>query len=281
MASDCFEMSRPYESSRSDCCRMLNDAEGDDQTSSPTVPAAASDDLPPELDSDDMDAVLEVLRGTVGDAVGGLESPSRGQSYPGKSVPAFGAVGLRRFVQICDAGDYWVCATNVFSQCLHDVFVYDSLCSTLTHSLVVQISSLLRAEDVPQSINFHLRFFEQRPCARLCGYYAVAACISCVLHVDPTGYFYDETQLLLFFKDLVRNGNVRLFPAVRLPVVGSWVVERRAKLHCLCQRPEDVSPEMIQCSRCLYWFHLDVCVARPSASPAAIEKMDWLGPCCA
>ena len=42
--------------------------------------------------------------------------------------------------------------TNVFSRKTHIVYVYDSLYSNVSDALVLQVSSLLRAEDKPDEI---------------------------------------------------------------------------------------------------------------------------------
>ena len=67
-------------------------------------------------------------------------------------MPKFNAADKRRFVQIFNTGDHCVCVTNVFSRKTHIVYVYDSLYSNVSDALVLQVSSLLRAEDKPDEI---------------------------------------------------------------------------------------------------------------------------------
>ena len=95
-----------------------------------------------ELNSDDIDCVMDILKQQFGHLYAGLEPSVLGQCTLNKSIPLFSAAGDRPFVQILNVGDPWVCCTNSFAECREDVFVYDSLLATIGHSLAVQISSI-------------------------------------------------------------------------------------------------------------------------------------------
>ena len=108
-------------------------------------------------------------------------------------MPRFQPALAKRFVQVIHEYDHWICATNVFGETSHDVYIYDSLYYKVNRSTIVQITSLLRGEDEPDVITFHLRQHQQQtPGTRLCGYYAVATLFSCCLGVDPSGMVFDE-----------------------------------------------------------------------------------------
>ena len=70
-----------------------------------------------------------------------------------KVMPKFLAVPMR-FVQILNIGDHWICATNVFGQTTHDVFLYDSLYSTVANSTVVQVScTIIYLRSIPPLVS--------------------------------------------------------------------------------------------------------------------------------
>ena len=133
-------------------------------------------------------------------------------------------------MQILNTGDHWVCVTNVFSRSSHKVYVYNSVYHSVSQSLILQVSSLLRGEDWPDIIDFVVRPFQhQRRGTRLCGYYTVAACVSCVLKHDPAGHLFDEEFLLLRYDDLVG----RLFESCELTPVDEGQTYHVSKLHCV------------------------------------------------
>jgi hypothetical protein len=229
-----------------------------------------------ELSSDDVDEAMRMLRALKGDGIGGLQDSILGVCKRSVSLPKFSPCVNERFVQIFNTGDHWVCATNTFSDAASKVYVYDSLYTKISQSLVVQVSSLLRCDDDPDEIEFYVRDFQQqRMGTRLCGYYAVAACVACVLGDDPTGMIYDENMLQPYYEDLIGNGNVQLFPGTRSTTRKPLNVHPQQKLHCLCQRTSAASREMIQCSNCLYWFHCDTCVSKPQTTPTTLQKQTW------
>jgi hypothetical protein len=229
-----------------------------------------------ELSSDELEAVSDVMKENVGESFGGLQHTGLGAFVTGCSMPRFKAVGSRRFVQILHQPDHWVCATNVFSDCTHDVFLYDSLFESIESSTVAQVTALLREEDEPDEITFHLRNFKQQKSGtRLCGFYAVAAAFSCCLDVDPTGYFYKAADLQSHLQRCLDNRKLMLFPATITNKVTFNVVCVR-KLHCLCQSPS--SKNMVQCTYCLNWYHTK-CVKVENKQLVHVS-MAWRGPCC-
>ena len=76
-----------------------------------------------------------LLKQHYGNVVDELDFSGQGQCVKGCSLPRFHAVpGHRRFVQILNVGDYWICITNVFSSSTHDVFVFDSIYDSVSSS---------------------------------------------------------------------------------------------------------------------------------------------------
>jgi len=247
------------------------------------VPSSSVTVTNDELNSDHIDIVLELMREQFGGELAGLQSSLLGQCTVNKSLPKFSAASDRRFVQILNVGDHWVTVSNRFSYTADSVFVFDSLYTQPSRSLLLQVSALLRSDENPDQISFHFRDFQKQPMgSRLCGYYAVAAAVSCVLNVDPTSRLYDETLLKSHFQDICASRVVTQFPSC--PMEGNMqhgngeVVHTLSKLHCICQQPDNGS-EMIRCDGCHFWFHLGVCVSQV-ATPRTLQRSTWFGPCC-
>lgn len=164
-----------------------------------TMAASSQSDTWTELSNDSIDKIMSELR-TRNPHLCGLEPPGLGDCVKGKSLPRFSADTCRRFVQIINIGDHWVTITNRFTDSPQEVFVFDSAVGAkgVADSLVLQASSLMRRyDDTTSSMTVHVRQFSQQSReTRLCGYYAVAAAISCCNNEDPTGRVYDEVLLM-------------------------------------------------------------------------------------
>jgi hypothetical protein len=133
--------------------------------------------------------------------IGGLQSPVLGQCSRGMYLPHFApATNNRRFVQVINVGDHWICVYNVFGASSNEVHVYDSMYGAMTDIILVQLTSLLRSDDTDSYSSDKIvicvrTFCQQSPGNRACGYYACAAAISLCAGIDPTGNIYNETSL--------------------------------------------------------------------------------------
>lgn len=78
----------------------------------------------PQLDSNDMDTLMSILKRDF-PGIAGLQPSVLGSNILGSSVPLF-KPEVERFVQLINVGDHWICATNMFTASLHEIFVYDS-----------------------------------------------------------------------------------------------------------------------------------------------------------
>lgn len=124
------------------------------------------------------------------------------------------------------------------------------------------------------------KFDSQSRGSRLCGYYAVAAAVSCCLRVDPTGCVYDENQLIESFHRFKGSDNElhEPFPYVSVKSDIRTVLEaKKPMLYCICQQPDNCK-RMIKCTVCGKWFH-EVCVLVSSSQLKDADK-EWPGPCC-
>jgi len=72
--------------------------------------------------------------------VDGLSEPGLGQCMRHRSLPRFPAA-QRRFVQVLNVGDHWLCATNYFSGQLNEVYVFDSVPAATSSSTVLQVKT--------------------------------------------------------------------------------------------------------------------------------------------
>jgi len=230
-----------------------------------------------ELDDVDIQKAMDILKAHC-PSVAGLEHVGLGTCIRGRSVPRFAAAGSRRFVQIVNVGDHWVCATNFFGETTCDVYVYDSLFSRVTPSLVVQMSSILRLDSVSNSITFHIREFkQQKPGTRWCGYYAVAAAFAACQGTDPTGTVYTVELLHEAVKRHLDAGSYGLLPATNCKLKRDVQTLTKQRLFCLCHRR--AMGQMLRCERCHNQFHAS-CIAMfqlPLTSDSQLER----GPCCA
>jgi len=230
-----------------------------------------------ELDDIDIQKAMDILKAHC-PSIAGLEHVGLGTCIQGRSVPRFAAAGSRRFVQIVNVGDHWVCATNLFGQMTSDVYVFDSLFSRVTPSLVVQVSSILRLDTASNSITFHIREFkQQKPGTRWCGFYAVAAAFAVCQGTDPTGTVYSMERLHEAVKRHLEAGSLGPLPAANCKRKRDVQTLTKQRLYCVCHRR--AMGQMLQCDRCYNQFHAS-CIAvfrLPMTSDGQLER----GPCCA
>src|SRR6218665_1395775 len=141
---------------------------------------------------------MALLRDKYGRRISGLQDSVLGQCRKGTSLPKFRPVGRHRFVQILNVNDHWVCVTSLFTG--------------LNHSLIVQVSSLLRADTSKDEVIFHIRSFkQQKRGTRTCGFYAAAAAVDCCMKADPTGHIFEESMLSRQFKSSLTSGKPAKF----------------------------------------------------------------------
>jgi hypothetical protein len=158
--------------------------------------------------------------------------------------------------------------TNSFSRQSNEIYVYDSTNCAVTHSLILQTSSLLRnhsSATKDDSITFSLRnCCQQTSKTRLCGFYAVAFAIAVCNGIDPTGVIYDERLLVSEVRSRLDTGSVHVIPGVQSSLRNSHCqTVRRRKLYCKCHQASGAI-NMIQCDECHNWYHVK-CVGLSSS----------------
>jgi hypothetical protein len=225
-----------------------------------------------ELDDNDVDTALEILRRTVTN-VDGLEHPGLGQYCECLSAPRFvGAVG--RFVQIFHLHQHWVCATNVFSPTVNEIYWYDSIAKDfIVAEAIVQLTSMLRHCIGRNSLTIRLRCCPQQPAkSSLCGHYAIVAAIAICSGYDPTFFNYSSSHVFDVVNQGLQNGCFGILNLTNNPrKVSDIAVLHEPQRLCVCQRPMD--DFTIRCSTCNNWYH-SMCVDSQSANSGV-----WNGPC--
>ena len=227
----------------------------DAQSPSKTIARKTCEDVCPEYDDIDIEQHLTILRNHF-PSVKGLQSTLLGQYIPGSSVPKFDYIAVdEKFVQVLHNYDHWVCVTNMFSDDSHDIYVYDSLNTTLAPETVVQTSSLLRLNDDRDFVNFHVRNYQnQTSGSRLCGLYAVAAATAACQGIDLTSHILDEEELVSTLSSSKRQQKPLLVPSIETTQSTDIAVIKKMMIYCVCQKTKHYG-DMIQCSICLNWFH--------------------------
>ena len=150
----------------------------------------------------------------------------------------------------------------------------------ISHSLLVQLTSLLRVYIKSDNITIRIRrFHKQRATSRFCGFLAVAAMYACCNGQEPTNNIYDEGTLIETVVQRLHSGDcsviTRFTPIRQYADSKDILVQCNNKLHCLCQK--QCAGNMIECSQCKNWFHVK-CVKVDHRSFSTYKI--WLGPCC-
>lgn len=260
--------STPYE----DLTLESKDTERHEQPPSNVSARNSCEEICPEYDDMDIERHLTILRNHF-PSIHGLQSTLLGQYIPGSSIPHFKHIAVNeKFVQVLHNYDHWVCVTNVFSENSKDVYVYDSLYSTVAHETVVQTSSLLRLHDDGDFINFHIRNYQnQTSGSRLCGLYAVAAATAACYGIDLSSHVVDEELLVHILSTSSKQQMPLLVPCMKTGQKSNVNISKKMMLYCFCQGNKH-KDKMIKCSNCLNWFHQSCVGLRGNDLPNLIQQ---------
>ena len=112
-------------------------------------------------------------------------------------MPKFG-MQAGKFVQIFYLHDHWAVGINMFSSSSHVIYWYDSRPkSFVRQEVIVQLSSLLRADTEEQTMKLHIRNCDHQPDnTNLCGHYAIGFTLAICGGVDPTLLRFDVNGLV-------------------------------------------------------------------------------------
>lgn len=157
------------------------------------------------------------------------------------------------FVQIINCfDDHWVCVTN--KNCKqNEVKVYDSMrTGDLCLNGKEAVASLVRTSKK----HFFLTFpdVQQQDGGCDCGLYALAFSYSLCAGTDPAKLVYNQTEFRSHFFRCLMKKEVTDFPHDTIMKVPGKSLLRRCKVFCSCRLP-DTGDAMVQCSKCLEWYH--------------------------
>jgi hypothetical protein len=241
------------------------------------APVTIPVELDVQIDCHYINEGLRILRNMY-PHIDGLEDPGFGCFSQHQSLPRFRGV-QSKFVQIFHQPDHWVCATNVFSTLVNEIYWYDSLPKdVISENALIQLTSLLRHDCDNDYFDLHLRKCDRQPNnSVVCGFYALANAAAICAGDDPTLWRYDSSNLVVNISNGLRNN-------VLLPVKPRTMATTRSnintlheqKRHCLCyQASTDL---MVMCSSCGNWYH-EQCV-HLNDDQRQRSSVNWNGPCC-
>lgn len=180
--------------------------------------------------------------------VNGFHSVLAFESQPPKVVK-----GLKGFVQIINAGgSHWVTVTNIGCE-ENKIKVYDSLYRQLSAHNKLMLALLLNTT-FPNMVIEWPRMQKQEGTSD-CGLFATAVAVSLCSGHNPSNQSYDQSVMREHLAMCFMCEELAVFPLSQsnCEVIGRLV--EAEELFCHCRMPYTKGQFMIECSRCLGWFH--------------------------
>ncbi len=162
---------------------------------------------------------------------------------------------LKGFVQILNAeGSHWVVVTNIGCE-QNKIKVYDSLYRELSANDKMILAALLNTT-FPNMIIEWPRMQRQEGLSD-CALFATAVAISLCSGHDPSEQTYDQSVMREHLAMCFMCEELALFPLTQSQsnCVFNGRLEETEELLCHCRMPYTEGEFMIECSRCLGWFH--------------------------
>ena len=198
----------------------------------------------------------------------GLQSPILGETLTFDVHPA----GVN-FVQVLNVNrSHWIMVTSIGCSKPNEVRVYDSLPSCdVPFRTKQQISSLLFSKC--HEIQLVFPTVQQQHNSSDCGLFALAFAVSLCAGNDPSNTTYIQSNLRSHLLSCLDLNDISLFPtrkqkrsARKAPITPSF------NIYCICRLPEE--GKMIECEKCLEWFHKD-CVHTIPSNWRKSKKRSW------
>jgi hypothetical protein len=167
-------------------------------------------------------------------------------------------------VQILHTGnsEHWVCvavsSVDVLKEKSIEVLLFDSLWGKdLEQNVELQICCIF-GKLCDSSVKVKRPPVQQQQAGTSdCGLFAVAFATDICHGRDPTKSNYDQSKMGTHLRKCLEAGKLTPFPQLkkvcRRPAVNSE--DFYINIYCYCHMPEYYDTSMIQCSRCLQWFH--------------------------
>ena len=183
----------------------------------------------------------------------GLQDPCLAQSMGFKVVTG-------DFVQIVHNGfGHWLTISNIGSNGGAEIMVYDSLHPSINTFVQKQIAAMLKTREDEIRVNVMNMQMQAGTCD--CGLFAVATATSLMHGIHPGECTFDQSGMRQHLYDSFNQGIIAPFPILKHRRARKKVkYSETFSVYCDCRMPE--TAEMVECSECLQWFHID-CVTVP------------------
>ena len=155
---------------------------------------------------------------------------------------------------------HWILISTVGTVHL-TVMVYDSLYCTVNSSVERQIATLLNTNC--KEIDLRFVNVQMQYGGADCGLFAIAFATALALGHAPEAFHFQQNLMRQHLRECLEHGVITMFPYDKTRRSNKKTKNvQRVMVYCMCRLPE--FGEMIQCSCCMEWFHLDLCVTVPS-----------------
>ena len=173
------------------------------------------------------------------------------------------AIQQGEFIQVLNTGQgHWVTISTIGTS--HPtVRVYDSLYSCAGTHLKAQIAAVLATEK-PE---FVLEFMDVpiQSGSYDCGLFAIAFATALALGEKPELFFFDQWNMRAHLRQCLESGEMKMFPVLRKRRVKKSAVKttEEVQVYCKCRMPELPGEQLIECTNCKEWYHVDTCIDVP------------------
>lgn len=160
----------------------------------------------------------------------------------------------RTFVQIFNdpTKGHWITASN--RHCKEgQIDIYCSLQVIPSKECIYSISKYACLQSVEIELNIN-NVARQKDL--LCGFYAIANCVSLCFGKDPCNFRYSEDLMRQHLLVCLENNRITQFPVDSYRTVRKNIVRNfKCSLYCVCRSIFKSTDSMIQCLVCKEWFH--------------------------
>jgi len=158
---------------------------------------------------------------------------------------------------------HWICISGhcELKQTI-SIDVWDSLNSNIVDDyLISQVSSLFKCYEL-ENFEFIFHRFTGQLDGASCGIHAIANSIVLCNDGYPDCHVYFRNEMRDHLISIIENGDhIELFNSEIFELRSRTITKKAKPVFCYCRKPED-GKEMVQCSRCFEWFHLQCLITQ-------------------
>ena len=98
-----------------------------------------------------------------------------------------------------------------------------------------------------------------------CGLFAIAFATALALGEKPELFFFDQWNMRAHLRQCLESGEMKMFPVLRKRRVKKSAVKttEEVQVYCKCRMPELPGEQLIKCTNCKEWYHVDTCIDVP------------------